>query len=70
MRRIGRVPLHRHYYARERIAPFMLMLHSMAFDPGDGKTNDPATWHDWLASVEEARASTDLPIVDPPLDGR
>jgi hypothetical protein len=58
------------YYARERIAAFMLMLHSMAPDPSDGKPNDPATWHDWMASVEAARASTDLPSLDPPADGR
>ena len=42
------------YYARQRITPFMLMLHSMAFDPG-GEPHDPATWHDWMASVEAAR---------------
>ena len=35
------------YYERERITPFMLLLHSMRFDSGGGGTNDPATWHDW-----------------------
>jgi hypothetical protein len=56
------------YYARERITPFMLMLHSMALDPADGEPNDPATWHGWLAAVNAARASAELPAVEPSLD--
>lgn len=57
------------YYARERITPFMLMLHSMGLE-ADRQTNDPATWDDWMASVEKARASPELPVPDPPLDDR
>jgi hypothetical protein len=57
------------YYARERITPFMLMLSSMELE-GERQTSDPATWHDWLASVEKALESPDLPTVDPPLNGR
>jgi len=57
------------YYAREPITPFMLMLHSMGLE-GRRQTNDPATWDDWLASVEKALASPDLPTPGSPLDNR
>ncbi len=60
------------YYARERITPLMLMLSSMGpWNPEQPKlreTSDPATWDDWMASVRAARASPDLPRIDPPLD--
>lgn len=53
------------YYRREPIEPFLLMLHSMTeWEPGAGdprSTADPATWHDWMASVQAARASSQLP---------
>ena len=55
------------YYAREPITPFLLMLVSMQLE-GYRQTDDPATWDDWLASVEKARASPDLPSLDRPLD--
>lgn len=55
------------YYARERTTRLMLMLHSMGLE-GDRMTNDPATWDDWLASVEKARTSLRLPAPAPPLD--
>jgi hypothetical protein len=58
------------YYARERITPFMLMLSNMgpwsAERPELRVTSDPATWSDWLTSVEKALASPDLPEPDPP----
>jgi hypothetical protein len=57
------------YYGRERITPFMLMLSDMKLD-GKRQTSDPAHWNDWLASVEKALASPDLPEPDAPLDGR
>jgi hypothetical protein len=57
------------YYGRERITPFMLMLTSMKLE-GKQETNDPAHWHDWLASVEKALADPDLPDPDAPLDNR
>jgi hypothetical protein len=58
------------YYKRERIVPFMLLLHSMTpwNDGGDPRvTADPATWSDWLESVDAALASVDLPDIPPPL---
>ena len=60
------------YYGREHSMRLFLMLASMDLEPGDDprRTSDPATWEDWLASVEAARASTDLPTLPPPLDER
>jgi hypothetical protein len=55
------------YYGRERITPFMLMLSSMKLE-GKQQTSDPAHWNDWLASVEKALTSPDLPDPDAPLD--
>jgi hypothetical protein len=59
------------YYGRERTTRLFLMLVSMDLEPGDDprRTSDPVTWEDWLASVEAARASSDLPALPPPLDG-
>lgn len=58
------------YYEREPITPFFLMLHSMTMWPDAENlrdTADPATWFDWLKSVDKARESTTLAItVDPP----
>jgi hypothetical protein len=57
------------YYQREPIAPFMLLLSSMTLWAEGGnprQTDDPATWNDWLTSVEAARASTTLPEILPP----
>jgi len=57
------------YYEREPIVPFMLMLHSMTPCSQDGdprQTSDPATWHDWMASVRAARQSDELPTIRPP----
>jgi hypothetical protein len=55
------------YYGRERITPFMLMLHSMyPYGEDVREANDPASWHDWVASVEKARLTPDLPYPDPP----
>ena len=52
------------YYQREPIVPFQLMLTSMtSWTPGGDprQTSDPATWHDWMASVSAARESEHLP---------
>ena len=52
------------YYKREPIDPFLLMLVSMTpWTPGGDarQTDDPATWHDWLASVQAARDSEESP---------
>jgi hypothetical protein len=53
------------YYRREPIEPFELMLHSMtpigSGDRFDRATLDPATWHDWMKSVETARATDQVP---------
>jgi hypothetical protein len=52
------------YYRREPIEPFVLMLHSMMSGNWAGglrETNDPATWDDWVASVQAALASEELP---------
>ena len=53
--------------ARERVTPFMPMLHSMGL-AGQRETNDPATWQDWFASLDNAVGSPDLPALHPPLD--
>ena len=48
------------YMEREPIDAFMLMLSSM--EPlGSRATLDPASWHDWLACVEETLADAPLP---------
>lgn len=48
------------YAKREPIEPFLLML--VAMEPvGSQATNDPASWHDWLACVEETVAEAPLP---------
>ena len=48
------------YMEREPIEPFLLMVSAM--EPVEsGATNDPASWHDWLACVEETLAGTPLP---------
>lgn len=52
------------YYQREPIVPFMLMLSSMGPWTPNGnprEMDDPATWSDWMRSVEAALASEDLP---------
>lgn len=57
------------YHEREPIVPFGLLLHSMTPRTTGGnprETSDPATWHDWLASVRAARASGQLPDVGSP----
>ena len=55
------------YYQRERITPFMLMLSSMEPERNSPReTNDPAPWHDWVASVERALASAEFPPFGPP----
>lgn len=57
------------YYEREPITPFLLMLVSMTrWTPGGDprQTNDPATWHDWIASVRAARESDQLPDIRAP----
>lgn len=40
---------------------FRFMLGNMELE-GHRQTTDPAQWHDWIASVNAARASTDLPF--------
>lgn len=61
------------YYAREPITPFLLMLTSMtAWDGGDQfsrSTSDPATWDDWMKSVEAAIADESVPEIPPPTAG-
>jgi hypothetical protein len=57
------------YYARERITPLFLMLHSMALAE-DGDPHDSATPDDWVSSVKAALASPDLPYPAEPLDGK
>ena len=52
------------YYVREPIEPFLLLLHSMG--PWNQhsplpQTADPATWYDWMTSVQAALASDALP---------
>ncbi len=48
------------YMEREPIDPFLLMLASM--EPvGSQETSDPASWHDWLACVEDTLAEAPLP---------
>lgn len=57
------------YYKREPIVPFLLLLHSMTpWLQGDDprSTSDPATWGDWLASVEAACSSDVLPPLEAP----
>ena len=52
------------YYRREPIEPFVLMLYSMMSRNNAGEpreTNDPATWDDWISSVQAALASEELP---------
>jgi hypothetical protein len=53
------------YYRREPIEPLVLLLASMREWGGAGSdprsTADPATWSDWVQSVERARASAELP---------
>jgi len=56
------------WYSRERTMRLLYILQCMDLDR-PGQTSDPATWPDWIASVEAARASPDLPTsLDPPLD--
>ena len=48
------------YAQREPIDPFDLML--VAMEPvGSQATNDPASWPDWLACVDETVAEAPLP---------
>jgi hypothetical protein len=48
------------YMEREPIEPFFLML--VAMEPVESRvTNDPASWHDWLACVEQTLAAAPLP---------
>ena len=59
------------YYEREPITPFVLMLHSMTPWAENGnlrQTSDPATWHDWMSSVNAALASEELPGISGPGD--
>jgi hypothetical protein len=59
------------YYEREPITPFVLMLHSMTPWAENGnlrQTSDPATWHDWMSSVNAALASEELPDISGPGD--
>jgi hypothetical protein len=52
------------YYEREPIVPFMLLLSSMTAWSDNGnlrQTDDLATWHDWMKSVQAARIS-DAPL--------
>lgn len=49
------------YYERERIVPFMLMLKAMAPTADSLRTNDPASWSDWLHCVDETLAGNPLP---------
>lgn len=60
------------YYEREPIVPIMLLLHSMTAwtEGGDPRqTSDPATWPDWMKSVQAARRSTVLPTIRAPREG-
>jgi hypothetical protein len=58
------------YYGRERIVPFMLML--VAMEPrGDlYRTNDPASWEDWMRCVQETLTKAPLPDLPPPAADR
>ncbi len=56
------------YYGRERIAPLMLMLQSMRPTEDWERTNDPASWNDWLRCVDETTAGNPLPQLLPPRD--
>ena len=53
------------YYERERIVPLMLMLHAM--EPADDpyRTNDPASWADWLRCVDETVRGGPMPQIPP-----
>jgi len=54
------------YYKREPIDPFLLMLVAMTpWTPGGNprQTDDPATWDDWIKSVQAARESEELPAL-------
>lgn len=54
----------RQYYSREPITPFLFVLSSMTpWEPGGNprQTDDPATWSNWLESVEAARAPEEQP---------
>ena len=56
------------YYERERIVPFMLMLTSMTPTADRERTNDPASWSDWLRYVDDTLAGTPLPQPSAPRD--
>lgn len=48
------------YMEREPIDPFLLMV--VAMEPvGPQATNDPGSWHDWLACVEQTLAGAPVP---------
>jgi len=56
------------YYERERSVPLMLMLVAMEPQKDSYRTNDPASWSDWLECVYQTRAQHPLPTLSPPLD--
>jgi hypothetical protein len=41
------------------------MILWIAGSAGD-ETLDPARWHDWVASVEQALTNTEFPPIEPP----
>jgi len=56
----------RQYYEREPIVPFLVLLQSMYpwTEGGDPRlTSDPATWHDWMSSVQAALSAKELPTL-------
>ncbi len=56
------------YYARERILPLFLMLHSMGWEPRDNPniTYDPASWPEWQGCVRETLDGAPLPEIPEP----
>jgi hypothetical protein len=49
------------YHEREPIVPFLLMLTSMTPTVDRERTNDPASWADWIQCVNETLAGNPLP---------
>jgi hypothetical protein len=54
------------YYERERIVPFMLMLTAMRPTADAVRTNDPASWSDWIHCVDQTLEGNPLPQPSPP----
>jgi hypothetical protein len=58
------------YYERESIEPFILMLVAMKPVADPYRTNDPASWEDWMHCVEQTLEKAPLPVGHPPGDQR